>query len=234
MKKIIVFGLFLSLLTVYSCQKDLFEEYTLTENSLDNATTTGSDTEISSYAIITERGGPDSLGQDSSACHCHDLTPLALTDLSQTIKDYVAANYAGANIVKAGTASDGKIFVMLKTATKPVVLVFLADGTFLQACEKHNGPHNGGPGNGGPGHGGPGHGGGHHNGPDLTSVDITLLPADISAYITTNYAGAVIKKAGTDANGNYFIMIDFNGKPLILVFNADGSFSKEIKKKGKK
>ncbi len=224
MKKIIVFGLFLSLLTVYSCQKDLFEEYTLTEESLLNATEDGSETEINSYAIITERGGPDSLGQDSTACHCHDLTPLPLVDLSQTIKDYVATNFIGATIVKAGTASDGKIFIMLKTTTKPVVLVFLADGTFLQECVKHGGPH----------HGGPGHGNGHHNGPKLTALDITLLPADISAYITANYSGAVIKKAGTDKNGNYFIMVEFNSKPLILVFNADGSFNKEIKKKGKK
>ena len=84
MKKILVFGFFISLLTMYSCQKDQLEEYTLIEDSLTNAATDGSATEISSYAIISERGGPDSLGQDSTACHCHDLTRSKSTRLNSS------------------------------------------------------------------------------------------------------------------------------------------------------
>lgn len=228
MKKILVFGFFTSLLTMYSCQKDQLEEYTLIEDSLTNAATDGSATEISSYAIITERGGPDSLGQDSTACHCHDLTPLSVDSLPQSVKDYIATNYVGATIGKAGVATDGRFFVMLKTATKPIVVVFAADGTFLKVCEKHNGK--GHDGDGGPGKGHGNHGGG----PNLTAVDVTLLPTVITDYISSTYTGAEIKKAGTNADGVYFIMVVFNGKPLLLVFNADGTFSKEIKKKGKK
>lgn len=234
MKKIIALGFILSLVTIFSCQKDLLTEYALTESAIQNASTTGSASDISSYAIVTERG--DSTGQDSTSCHCHDLKPLGLDSLSASIKDYVSTNYAGNVIVKAGTATNGNIFVMLKTAKGPVVLVFAADGSFLQQCKKHVGP-NGGDHDGGghPGHNGPGNGPGKghdgHGKLDLTSIDISLLPTVVSAYIESSFPGASIKKAGTDVNGSFFILVENNGQAIILIFNADGSFNKLIKKK---
>lgn len=236
MKKIIVLGFILSLVSIFSCQKDLPSEFALTESAIQNATTDGSASDISSYAIVTERG--DSTVQDSSSCHCQNLKPLGLDSLSASIKNYVATNYAGDIIAKAGVATNGNIFVMLKTAKGPVVLVFAADGSFLRQCEKHDGP-KGGPdhdGDGHPGHNGPGHGpggNGHggHGKLDLTNIDISLLPTVVTAYIASSYPNASVKKAGTDVNGSFFVLLENNGQAFILIFNADGSFNKLIKKK---
>lgn len=308
MKKIIALGFILSLVTIFSCQKDLLTEYALTESAIQNASTTGSAADLNSYAIV-ERGdstendssechchnliplSPDSLSQtiknyvasnyvggsilkagtasngnvyvmlkttkgtvvlaftsnstflqickkydedddhdgdndddhDSTACHCHDLNPLPLNSLSQTIKNYVTSNYPSDSIVKAGAASNGKVFVMLKTTLGPVVLVFASDGTFLQICKKHGDKDD---------HDGDDHDKhGDHDKLHLTQIDISSLPSAVTSYIASTYPGASIKKAGTDVNGSFFILVENNGQAIILIFNADGSFNKLIKKK---
>ncbi len=61
----------------------------------------------------------------------------------------------------------------------------------------------------------------------LTVVAAASLPAAITTYITTTYAGATVKEALKDAQGNYIVAITVNGSGKLLLFNADGTFVKE-------
>lgn len=74
-----------------------------------------------------------------------------VTTLAQSILDYVTANYAGTTIEKAATKRDGAIAVKLSDGT---ILIFNADGEFVNECERGRGPR-------GPRGGGNGPGGGH-------------------------------------------------------------------------
>ncbi len=62
----------------------------------------------------------------------------------------------------------------------------------------------------------------------LTEVDIAALPTVITSYISTNYPGSTIEKAGTDQDGKYFIALakaDKTGAGLL--FDAAGVFLAE-------
>ena len=64
----------------------------------------------------------------------------------------------------------------------------------------------------------------HH----LDSISITSLPAIITDYLEGNYAGYTFQKAYTDndSSGNisgYVVIIQFNGKPVGLKFDASGN-----------
>lgn len=64
--------------------------------------------------------------------------------------------------------------------------------------------------------------------PPLTELEIAALPATITDYITKTYAGATIKKAGKDKEGNTHVLIEKDAKPIGLLFNANGVFQKEL------
>ena len=66
---------------------------------------------------------------------------------------------------------------------------------------------------------------GPHN---LTAVDAATLPAAITTYISTNYAGATIKEALKDAQGNYVVAITVSSVVNVLAFKADGTFVKVL------
>ncbi|UFH55731.1 hypothetical protein [Spirosoma sp. KNUC1025] len=66
---------------------------------------------------------------------------------------------------------------------------------------------------------------GPHN---LTTVDVSTLPAAVTSYISTNYAGATIKDARKDDQGRYLVAITVSSVVKLLVFNADGTFVKEV------
>lgn len=65
----------------------------------------------------------------------------------------------------------------------------------------------------------------------LTAVDVTSLPAAITTYITTNYAGSTIKEARKDVQGNFVVAITVNNTLKLLLFKADGTFVKEADRK---
>ena len=58
------------------------------------------------------------------------------------------------------------------------------------------------------------------------------LPATITSYISTNYAGATIKEAGKTTMGTYLVGIEVNSIFKLLVFKADGTFEKELSPTG--
>ncbi|WP_206170636.1 hypothetical protein [Spirosoma pollinicola] len=63
---------------------------------------------------------------------------------------------------------------------------------------------------------------------NLTAVDAATLPTAITTYISTNYAGATIKEALKDAQGNYVIAITVSSVVKVLAFKADGTFVKVL------
>jgi Putative beta-lactamase-inhibitor-like, PepSY-like len=72
----------------------------------------------------------------------------------------------------------------------------------------------------------------HH----LDSIAFAGLPANITNYLNTNYAGYTFQKAYTDKDisGNiagYVVIIQFNGNPVGLRFDASGNFVKVLEQR---
>lgn len=65
----------------------------------------------------------------------------------------------------------------------------------------------------------------------LTEITAAELPAAVTGYITTNYAGAEIQFAGKDAAGLIVVGLKLtDGTNKGLLFNADGTFNKALEK----
>ena len=67
----------------------------------------------------------------------------------------------------------------------------------------------------------------------VDSITFASLPTNIAPYLTANYFGYVFKKAyqvlNTDKiTDNYVVVIQFNGKPVGLKFDANGTFVKVL------
>jgi hypothetical protein len=59
----------------------------------------------------------------------------------------------------------------------------------------------------------------------ITEIEVSALPEAIKTYISTNFNGAVIEKAGTTPEGNYLIGIKkSDGTPSGLLFDEAGAF----------
>ncbi len=69
---------------------------------------------------------------------------------------------------------------------------------------------------------------------NLTAIDVTDLPDAIVSYVSTNYTGAVIERAGVTEDGKYALQITkADSTKAGLIFDADGNFVKEHSHKGK-
>jgi hypothetical protein len=135
------------------------------------------------------------------------LTEVAVADLSAVIAGYISTTYPGSTIKVAAKDDDGKVVVALVLADGSAKgLLFNADGTFKQEMKQHE-----------------------HKG-KIAKIEVSALPAPITSYITASYTSAVIKAAGKNADGEYFVAITVDGKIKVLLFKADGTFSKELEK----
>ncbi|MBC8154256.1 MAG: PepSY-like domain-containing protein [Bacteroidetes bacterium] len=152
----------------------------------------------------------DSMGRPCS------LTKVDISTLPAATTNYITANYAGSTITEAAKASNGTFVVMITVGTTRKVLQFNADGTFKMELSFKGGKGFGS-------HGGPG---GWHTAP----ISVSALPAAVTTYITTNYAGATITGAVKGPNNGYLVLISVNSTPKALEFNADGTFTKEVLK----
>lgn len=74
---------------------------------------------------------------------------------------------------------------------------------------------------------------GFHCRDSLTRIDVAALPAAVTSYITTNYAGATVKYAAKDDAGNFLVAITQNDNRSALLFNADGTFNREVSLRGR-
>ncbi len=141
---------------------------------------------------------------------------VALDSLAQTIKDYIAANYAGAKSNKAFADASGNVVVFITKADgTDIALLFDVAGLFVKEVSAKI-------------HGNHGNHGNHGGIKDSTKiVAISDLPAAITTYLSTNYAGATILNAHTEANGYYDVTVKkADGTTVKLYFDANGVFVK--------
>jgi hypothetical protein len=135
------------------------------------------------------------------------LTEIAAADLSTAISAYINSTYAGATVKFAAKDAEGKVIVAIVLTDGTVKgLLFNADGTFNAELKQHAAK------------------------AKLTKIEASALPAAITSYISTTYAGAEIKQAGKNAAGEYFVGILVDSKIKVLLFKADGTFNKELEK----
>ena len=132
------------------------------------------------------------------------LTSIDVTTLPSTIITYIKTNYAGAIIKFAGKDDKGQIVVGFAVGTVETGLLFDAAGKFIQKLENY------------------------HKKAKLIEVAVTALPATVTAYITKNYAGYTIKKAGKDADGNLLVGLDNGSGHKVLKFDSAGNFKEEL------
>lgn len=69
-----------------------------------------------------------------------------------------------------------------------------------------------------------------------TPIDFSALPAAITSYLSTNYSGYTAVKAFsiTDSAGTitgYVVIIQYNGKPVGIKFDASGNFVKVLEQR---
>ncbi|AQG78982.1 PepSY-like domain-containing protein [Spirosoma montaniterrae] len=74
---------------------------------------------------------------------------------------------------------------------------------------------------------------GFHCRDSLTRVAVSALPATVTSYITSKYTSAIINYAAKDDAGNFLVAITQADGRKALLFNADGSFNKEVALRGK-
>lgn len=224
MKTLITFGCIAAVvLGLNACNKD---------NLSPNADTSAA---RSSATDSLHRGKPGS------------LTAVATSSLPAAITTYINANYAGATIKEALKDSQGNFVVMITLNNTVKLLAFKADGTFVKELAPRNGhapgdtthrphhtpgdtAHHPRPALGDSTHHPRGDSAHHPRPMPLTAVAVTDLPAAVTTYITTNYAGATIKRAAKDTTtGDFFVEITTADKKRVgLIFGANGTFKKAI------
>ncbi len=128
------------------------------------------------------------------------LTLVAVANLPAAITSYITTNYASATITAAALDATRGYFVMITQNSQRQTLLFNADGTFNQAIVR----------------------GTHGN---YTAIEASTLPAAVTTYITTNYAGATIRAAGKSTTGQFKVIVQpTTGRLVELLFAADGTF----------
>lgn len=135
-----------------------------------------------------------------------NLTDVDVSTLPSAITSYISANYAGATIKVALKDQTGNTLVGIEVGGQPKALLFNASGAFVEELQHYK------------------------KVARLTEVATADLPAAITSYITANYTGATIKKAGKNAEGSYFVAISVNGTIKVLLFDSAGAFKQELPK----
>jgi len=137
--------------------------------------------------------------------HRGDRDPIDVSELPQSVLDYLAANHPDAEIKKAFVNEDGEFIVKLDNR---LVVIFDADGNFIEEFERERRRH-------------------HHDDwdDDWEEIESGDLPQAILDYIATNYAGDSILVAGTNEDSEYGVILS---SLIAVIFNADGNFIEEF------
>ncbi len=188
----------------------------------------------------------------------HNLTAVDATSLPAAITTYIITNYAGVTVKEALKDAQGNYVVSITVNSAVKRLLFKADGTFVKVVDGKSGHAPGDstkhhmPGDSTKHHM-PGDSAKHHapgdslhhpkpaigdsthhsrpgQGSDLTAVAVSSLPATITSYISTNYAGATIDKAVQEkTSSDYIVAITTTDKKrTVLLFGSDGTFKKAV------
>ena len=143
------------------------------------------------------------------------LTSVEIASLPATIITYINKNYAGSTVKFAGKDEKGQTVVGVSLSNVETGLLFDANGIFVQALTHYG------------------------KKAKLIEVDIATLPASVGTYVTANYAGYTVKKAGKDADGNLLVGLKNEANHKVLKFDSAGKFVEELAipphgKRGKK
>jgi hypothetical protein len=143
------------------------------------------------------------------------LTSVEIATLPVIITTYINAKFAGSTIKFAGKDEKGQTVVGISLNSVETGLLFDASGAFIQTLTHYG------------------------KKAKLTEVNIATLPASIGTYITANYSGYSVKKAGKDVDGNILVGIDNGTTRKVLKFDATNKFVEELAipphgKRGKK
>jgi len=124
---------------------------------------------------------------------------VAIEDLPSGVADYVATNYPDGTIAHAKLFEE-QYYVGVKSETSKTILIFDANGNFIEERAATHG----------------GHGGNY--------LAVEDLPAAITDYVTANYAGAEIVKAKLKKDGEYAVFLMNDTTKILLVFDSEGNF----------
>ena len=138
-------------------------------------------------------GGPNG---PSGGCIAGDT--IEVTDLPTLAQSYIAANYAGIDIVVVVVKGSGKFGVEFANG---VVALFNEDGEFIKECD---GTPPGGP--------------GHHD--CENTITLTDLPTAAQDYIAAEYPDVEFKKGCLKFNGNFIVKLTNDVK---ILFDPDGN-----------
>lgn len=180
----------------------------------------------------------------------HNLTAVDAATLPAAVSTYISTNYAGATIKEALKDEKGNYVVAITVNSALKLLLFDANGTFVKVAEGKPGRPPRDSASHAPGDSA------HHprhipsdslnhpkpprpdtashprpgKGPDVTTVATSSLPAAITSYINSTYAGATIDKAVQEkTSGDYLVAISTTDKKrVVLLFSSDGTFKKAM------
>jgi hypothetical protein len=143
-----------------------------------------------------------------------NITEIDPTTLPANVKSYISTNYVGASIDRAGTSESGKyvVKITLSDGTSRGIL-FGTDGVFISENKGKGG-----------------------KGPKGEKIENSAIPAQITSYITSNYAGSEVVCAFKGSEGNYGVVIEkADNTKVMLAFDAALAFKGEmdVKQKGK-
>lgn len=139
----------------------------------------------------------------------HNMTEIETSALPAAVTSYISTNYVGSSIKRAAKSDSGKyaVHIILNDSTHKGLL-FDAAGVFVKEVS------------------GKGHGG--------EKVDIATLPASITTYISTTYAGSTVSGARKSSDGKYGVLVTkADGSKVMLGFDAAGVFLNELTMKEK-
>jgi hypothetical protein len=150
----------------------------------------------------------DSTGVTHKGKKCN-VTEIEVSELPSPAAAYIADNYTGATISRAGETESGNFVVLITLADNTRRgLVFDSAGAFLKE--------------------------GKGRGPKGEKVAISDLPSNVLSHIEATYAGATAKHAFVGPEGNFGVLIlKADNTKLLLGYNADGTFIAELDLKGK-
>lgn len=157
---------------------------------------------MSSADTTSSTCSKDSLDSTHRRRHVRNITEIDIATLPTTISTYISTNYAGATIQKAGVDSLGRYFIqIMKSDSTYIGLLFDASGNFVRELLRKKHDDRG------------------------TTIDPSALPASVSTYISTNYAGVTIRRAILESDGTYRVIIILTDNSYLgLSFDASGNF----------
>jgi hypothetical protein len=160
---------------------------------------------VSDFASITSSIRGDSTDPSHHKCH-FNITEIDIATLTSTITTYITTNYPGSTINRAGTDTLSNFYIKITKADGTHVgLLFDKNGVFVKEIMKGRKDDKG------------------------NEISVSNLPANVTAYITTNYAAAKIKRAKKLTDGSFVVIIEqADDTYLGLVFDASGVFISTI------